>query len=330
MGAAAGQDNAYKEILDLVTVSHQDVVIAKSFIVRKFRGSTKALLAPFMAHVGDDKPENVVIHESVELDHQLKRVAAYLGWQMAFGEAVWGLIGSSVLVLGQNVNLDLVTTNQGWTNVILGGSGTSSSWTFDQFSIAVPAHLRQAPSRTNDDELALSNGDLFLAELDIPNLGVEISGALVDAVRCFRNDLYLPSLAMLGLASEGSWIELGVSLLDYADAASTIVEEYSATVRDRLHSRHVSVPAKIDEVVTLYGHADVFADVIKRSGHKAQALGEIVNWSNVVRDSRNAIHYGTDAAVENSYEKVAILLLGCKPYLGIIYRIKDAADSLTG
>lgn len=324
------QDNAYKEILDLVTVSHQHVVMAKSFIVRKFKGSPQALLAAFMEHVGADKPEKVVIHESVELDPQLKRVAVYLGWQMAFGEAIWGLIGSGILLPGQSGYVELVTTNQGWSNVIPGGSGTSSSWTFDQFSIAVPALLRQAPSLLDNDDLALSNGDLFLAELGIPNLGDEISSALNDAVRCFRNDLYLPSLAMLGMASEGSWIELGKSLLNYADAASTIAEEKSIAARERIRSRYVSVPAKIDEIVKLYGRADVFEEVISRSGYKAQALEEIVTWSNVVRDSRNAIHYGTEASVENTYEKGATLLLGCKQYLGIIFGIKDAADSLRG
>ena len=322
------QDNAYQEILDLVSVVHQDVVIAKSFIAKEFNSSTKALLEEFMAHVEADKPEKVLIHESVDLDPQLKKVAMYLGWQMAFGEAVRGLIGSSVLLPRQSDHLDIKTTNQGWSNFVSGGSGTSSTWTFDQLTISVPAFLRLAPSLQDDDELALSDGDLFLAEIDIPNLGAEVSSALNDAVECFRNDLYLPSLAMLGMASEGSWIELGISLIDYADAASAIDEEKSAAIKGNLHSRHVSVPAKIDEIVELYRRADVFGEVISRSGYKAQALEEIVNWSNVVRDSRNAIHYGTQASVINTYEKAATLLLGCKQYLGIIFQIKIAADSL--
>ena len=178
--------------------------------------------------------------------------------------------------------------------------------------------------------MALSNGDLFLAELGIPNLGAEVSTALTDAVKCFRSDLYLPSLAMLGMALEGSWIELGTSLLDYAEAASMISEKKSSAVREKVLSRYVSVPAKIDEVAKLYERADVFEEVIRSSNYKAQALQEIVTWSNVVRDSRNAIHYGTNAAVENNYEKVAMLLLGCKQYLRIIFRIKGAADSLRG
>ena len=324
------QDDAYKEILDLVSVGHQHVVIAKSFIVREFNPSTRALLEDFMTHVEADKPEKVMIHESVDLDPQLKKIAAYLGWQMAIGEAVWGLIGSGVLLPGHSGYFDIQTTSQGWSNFAPGDSGTSSSWTFDQLTITVPVFLRLAPSLQDDDELALSDGDLFLAEIDIPNLGEEISSALNDAVECFRNDLYLPSLAMLGMASEGSWIELGISLLDYADAASAIAEEKSAAIRERIRSRYESVPAKIDEIVKLYRRADVFEEVISKSGYKARALEEIVIWSNVVRDSRNAIHYGTEATVENTYEKAATLLLGCKQYLGIIFGIKDAADSLRG
>jgi len=57
-------------------------------------------------------------------------------------------------------------------------------------------------------------------------------------------------------------------------------------------------------------------------------LREVINWSSVVRDSRNAVHYGADPATQNTYEKVAALLLGAVPNLRILYAIRQAAEEI--
>ncbi|HUU08301.1 MAG TPA: hypothetical protein VMW61_02130, partial [Dehalococcoidales bacterium] len=68
--------------------------------------------------------------------------------------------------------------------------------------------------------------------------------------------------------------------------------------------------------------------VAKQSGFNQRYLKEVLNWSNVVRDSRNAVHYGADPATQNTYEKVAALLLGAVPNLRTLYTIRQAAEEI--
>ena len=52
----------------------------------------------------------------------------------------------------------------------------------------------------------------ILLESGVEGADDEIAEALIDTVRCLRNELYRPAVTMLGKAMEGAWIELGVSL----------------------------------------------------------------------------------------------------------------------
>lgn len=84
----------------------------------------------------------------------------------------------------------------------------------------------------------------------------------------------------------------------------------------------------MDTIVDLYHKQDIFGEVAKRSGISHRYLGQVLNWSNIVRDSRNAVHYGADPATQNTYEKVAALLIGAVPNIRTLYTIREAAEGL--
>ena len=44
-------------------------------------------------------------------------------------------------------------------------------------------------------------------------------------------------------------------------------------------------------------------------------------WSDEVREARNAIHFNNPGTLANSYDKVAVLLLGAQKNLPIIYSV---------
>jgi len=308
-----------------VSVSRQDVMLAKSFILSHFNRDSLEMLRRFLEHVEVKKLTEFVIHGSVPAEPQIKQVTDSFRWQLAFAEGVWGLLGAGLLLPCAR-DSRVIEARQAWTTVVPGTGGMSSGWHFAEFDVAIPAFFRLAPTISDPKKLALSDADLFIHELGTVEMAPDVEQALRQAVECFRNDLYLPCLVMLGMASEGAWVELGMSLLRVDPNHPSFTAEARKKIRDALSSPYTSVLAKMEKVVELYNRRDIYENVVKRCGQNQRRLNEVFNWSNVIRDSRNAIHYGSETAVRNSYEKVAALLLGAAQYLQILSLIKKGAE----
>jgi hypothetical protein len=129
---------------------------------------------------------------------------------------------------------------------------------------------------------------------------------------------------MLGRASDGAWIEVGLKLAE--DKSSKRAEK----LREDVESPWVGLAKKIPRVVEFYGDKDSFAPIYRESGIKPQDLANAVVWSDAVRESRNSIHYGAKPSMPNSYEKVAALLIGAVPHLRVLYGIMAAVDRVRG
>lgn len=195
-----------------------------------------------------------------------------------------------------------------------------------EHNISVPTTLRIAPSAINNLPQPLSDPDLYLADFEIDDTHAEVEDSLRQAALCFRHELYVPCLAMLAKASEGAWIELGLTLLEFAPDNPALNAGKREKFRAILNSQYDSFIRKMDTVVQIYDKQDIFAEMAKTSGYNQRYLKEVVNWSHIVQDSRNAVHYGADPATQNSYEKVAALLLGAVPNLRILYSVYKAAE----
>lgn len=283
-------------------------------------GETREMINRALVHFDVSRPETVVIHKTVDIEPQLRRVADAFSWQLAYTEGLWSLIGSGVV---QPLHQDLyeLLDHQSWTTVVPGSGGQSSGWSFPEFKSAVPIRVRLAPSVAYEGSQALADPDLFLHELDIENLHEGVERGIRLALSCFRNELFLPAVAMLGFVSEGAWIETGLSLLDSCVDKPGMSSTTRGEKRTELQSPYTSVLAKIDVVRQLFDRQDIFGEVAKTSGIRPKDLSQVQNWSNIVRDARNDIHYGAESALPNSYEKVAALILGASQSLRVLYAI---------
>ncbi|MFC1986610.1 hypothetical protein ACFLWC_06465, partial [Chloroflexota bacterium] len=204
-----------------INVTRQQVIVAKSFILKNFNKSTETMLRNLTRSMDIAKPEKVVLHPSVPVEPQISQAVAHITWGLAFGEAVWGLINSTVLI-PNGPQLWQISADQQWTTVIPGGGGTTAGWRFEEFEMFVPLAVIIAPSILDNLPQPLSDPDLYLAEYEIPSLHSEVEEALRQAILCFRHELNIPCLAMLAKASEGSWIEMGYSLLRFATKTNGI------------------------------------------------------------------------------------------------------------
>ncbi len=323
------QDDVRGKILERVRVTRLHVEQAKAFILDNFVDSTDRLLTALLREYDAKMPDKVIIHPDVPLEPQISQVAISLIWQIAFAEAVWQLIGSGVL-LPKNGQFRELSHHVSWTTVYQRSGGMSSGWQFSEFDVAVPSRLQVSVSWQCGTSQPLADTDLFLSEIGISGLHQEVEIALREAIRCLKHNLYLPSLAMLTKAIEGSWIELGLALLSFASGKPGFSVERAEKVKDVLVSPEFSLFRKMRDIVQLYEQQNIFRELKRSSGVTPSMLQSAYVWSDTVREARNAIHYGKDVATPLSYESVAILLLGAGRNLRNIYALLNAARNQAG
>jgi len=314
-------DEGQKEIRRQVVVSQQMVVIAKAIIVNRAKGSCTAdeLVNEVMVSNQAEMPEKVFLFEG---EVSVAATARALSWRMAAIEGIWSLVHAGYLL--PQADLKSYSANVQYTTIGPSGGGESSTWSIKEYELAVPSSFFRAPSTIGQANQFLTEPDLYLHSLRSPTMHSDVSASLREAVKCFRSELFTASLGMLGRASEGAWLELGASLLTLVPESDKA--KYSKQ-RSTLEDSTTGVQKKIEAVLTVFAHQELFEPAAKEAGIKVQDLRAIAAWSDTVRDSRNTIHFGVTPATPNTYEKVAVLLLGAVPNVGSLYRLKDAVDA---
>jgi len=213
--------------------------------------------------------------------------------------------------------------HQAWTTVYQRGGGHSGGWSFDEYRYTFPNRfIFSVSSRTNDD-FALMDADLYLLEAGVAGADEEIIEAIKDSIACFKGNLYRPAVVMLGKAMEGAWLELGVSIMQYMVKLGSKSEEDVA--RFKASDKPITIMSKISKIVEMYNRKEL-KTVRDKTGISNGALNSIMVWSDILRDSRNAIHFSVKPTLPNTYEKVAILLIAASKYFKSMYCIKKATD----
>ena len=284
----------------------------------------EAIVADVLRRQGISMPAKIVVHPTYDSEPDIVAAALALSWRLAVTEALWGLIHSDHLI--HMSGWVPVSCRVEWTTILPGGgSGMSAGWEFTNLETVAPSHVRPAASLIGQPNQFLTEPDLFIGELDIPTMHGDVAQAVRESVRCFRHELYAASLAMLGKASEGAWLELGASLLQVAGA--TVAGSTFKKQREVLEDPMFGPLKKVNAVLQMYDRQDHFPSVVTKCNVRAAELRQAEQWSDTVRDSRNTIHFGVTPATPNTYEKVSVLLLASVPNLRTLYAVKNAADS---
>lgn len=259
-------------------------------------------------------------------DNAVAKASGNISWSMAFAYAALELINANQLIptspyLAPN-NITIP-----WSNIRKGSGGTRSTFSFPKCAVPMPNTVIKPKLQGNDYNFTLFNPDLFVSHMEIPNAHEDIKEALYDAIDCFKAELYRPTLTMLGKAVEGAWIELGVSLTSYAIENMNDVEK-NMKLKDKLMGFD-SIANKVEKIIDLYSshHKDWFDGLRKETNIQAHYISGLQNWTELVRKSRNAIHFGVQLDTEINYEKTAIILLASIDNFKTIYALKSAADN---
>ena len=88
---------------------------------------------------------------------------------------------------------------------------------------------------------------------------------------------------------------------------------------------HPGIAKKMAAIMRVYSNAEPARRIRLRSGVSAAQLRAAYVWSDEVREARNAIHFNNPGTLANSYDKVAVLMLGAQKNLPIIYAVVKAS-----
>jgi hypothetical protein len=285
-----------------VAVTPSLVFQAKAYLVAHASGNTTQMVDAFVAEMGATLIQPVVIHPSADHDAIVRAVARWISCQTAAREAVWALIGSGALV-PRSDRMDQPGLDVQWSTVVPGSGGSSSGWRFGD-AIPIPALVSLASAGATH----LTDGDLYLASLDLPDLDDKVAESLREAVACFRHDLFTPAQVMLGRAAEGCWTLLGEALV-LAAPGETAAQAVGRELGRGLHFAHLP-----ERVATLYTNS-AYAGVVAASGVSHADLRGIRVWTDALREARNAVHHAADAPLPATWETTAVLLMGAVPNL---------------
>lgn len=239
-----------------VNVSRQQVTLAKAIILElaKSKVSPLVLIQRVMEKNGVKLPNPVVFGKEDDTD-VVKAVSDYLCWHVAACEAIWALVYAGLL-FGEGEWRDSLSSFH-WSRVSP-NSQSSSSWNFEEFSVRVPQSLTRSLSSQSDPNCFLVEPGLYLSTLGVNGMHADVEASFVEAVKCFRAELYTASIVMLGRASEGAWLELGEALLRFVPASS---EKKYSKQRESLESPMMGPLKKVTAVLEIYEHKDDFAAV---------------------------------------------------------------------
>ena len=305
-------------IRERISVTRQKIVVAKSFALEYFGAEnsrpahTDNMVRNFLEHVQADALEpnaRVVLQPSGEWLPSLERKADAISWKLAAFAAVLELIHSNAL-------MDSGTQYTSYEpKVGYDATRVKADWSFRELQIPYPPDVLLPPSGFSDSDV-LCNPDLFLNNLDVPNMPNTVKEPLQEAVSCFRHELYTASVVMLGKASEEAWIDVGVALY------KALPEDQTKKI-EALTDPNTSIYKGLRTVLKLYEHSEL-KQVRRESG--VRNLNDALIWSDTVRDSRNVVHAGNSPSTPNTYEKVAAILLGAVPRMRELYRVLEAAQ----
>ena len=313
-------DEARRFVVDNVVVRRQHLVLMKGLLLEHYNDNSTVMLQAAIQRSGASKPVEVVLHPTVDAAPVLRQFAEWTSWWIAGCEALWGLVHSNVLL---TVAADVNTFHPGiqWTTVVPGSGGERAGWDFAEFMISYSNRLTR--SRASTVPQVLCDPDLFLHELSLPGLHSEVEDALREAVSCFRAELYTAAVVMLGKASEGTWIEMGLALV-------STLPDHEADKRQKLRQDwsgpDLGFAKKMRGIMKLYeGRQDVFKHLGATANVRLDELRLAMIWSDSLRDARNVVHHNVAANINPTFEMVSTLFLAALTNLKALHRLTVAA-----
>jgi hypothetical protein len=156
--------------------------------------------------------------------------------------------------------------------------------------------------------------DIFLEGIDCKSLHAGIREGIEQALACFRRGLYMPAMAMLAAAAEATWIECGLAV-----ATKLGLKKLENTLQDSF----LSIRKKVDEIRKALEQPNG-KQLVKDAGRTAPDLDNAEQWTTILRDRRNALHWGKAKSFVADHTETGTLMMGAPLHMGTLEAIRAA------
>lgn len=296
-----------------VVITDQTITVMKGLLLKHFDTDTDTMLRDALKVQHAERPApNTKFDADGPMEELILNVSNYLLWWVSAVEALHQLFGSGVLIptsdRNHRPNLNLVYQDRGY----------SAGIDFPSLDPPPYPHTVMRTKRT-DDGLILSDPNLYVGSVIAGVENPEIYDALKESIKCFRTELFLASVVMLGKASEGSWIEFGKAIALKISSA-----EGRETFRDMLNNPNQSFAAKLRKVMSQYERAQhLYKPTAKKLNVSLDDVRLAHQWSELVRDTRNSVHHDSDPNLVPTFENVSTLLLCGSRHLNVLHTLRN-------
>jgi hypothetical protein len=181
---------------------------------------------------------------------------------------------------------------------------------FRNFHFVQPLRFGRLPL-PND---VTTDPDVFLMGIDRATLHLGIHEAIQQSLDCFRRGLYMPSTAMLAAGAEAAWTECGTEVARHLSNS-----KLDAIMTDP----YASISKKVAETRKALEHGDA-KTLLKAAGRMSANIDEAHVWTTVLRDRRNALHWGKAKSFVANHSETASLLMGAPLHLATLEAIRSA------
>lgn len=284
-----------------IRICREDIARAKLRILQMTNGNVEANATEWLTEQQIAVPKEIDL-EQPGLEELLSTIAKAIGLKQAFFQAAIELSCNGCIVLLASVSSKNVSIGYR-TSGNRGGLPHIFTYTAPE-KIAI---LEQTESFACDF-------DVFLDGTCCAQMHDGIQEAITSSLECFRKGLYMPATVMLAAAAEATWTESGAAIarnLQDLKLEALFADQYSSISKKVLELRKVleSPTAK---------------PLLKAA---SQSIGKVVDaevWTTVLRDRRNALHWGKAKNFIAGHSETAVLLMAAPIHLNTLESIRLA------
>lgn len=309
-------DNILRVVEANLCTTENMVTEAKIFLTECRESSTQNLLNSLMDSRGVAIPQHLNLMGKTEQEAG-QELAKAISWRNAGARALWVLQGQGLCIPTNNELPD----NRYSIQFTSGSSNYSTKGNLNLGGLLLQAV--RAVKWISEEDINLSNSDVYLNNVETNSLSNGVGTDLKQSVECFRRELYLPSIVMLGRAVEGGWIHVGESI-----ALAIEDQSVSESLLSQINDPYLGITGKVNFITDEYKKKINFGKLQHHSKVTPKILSATKQWSEQILEYRNAIHPKAEQAIRYNYENVSVLLLSVRSHFKILDSLVEHANRL--
>lgn len=296
------QHEAGKQLEDQVAITREDVARAKNYLLQRDHSNTTTLADEWLSEQRLDVPKEINI-DAADCAEKLTAIARSYSVRLALYQAVWELVATGELIPSHPA----VQWRPGLsyrTSHMAGGIPLPNVACF-----YLP-HIHRPPVVAG----MATDPDIFLQGIDCKTLDAGIRVAIEQSLECFRRGLYMPATVMLAAAAEAAWIECGLAVA---------MKLGNTKLESMINDLYVSISKKVTDTYKVLEQPAGKA-LLKAAGRTITQVRDAEQWTTILRDRRNALHWGKAKSFIANHSETGSLLMGAPLNIGTLEAIRAA------